>query len=324
MKMEDASTAHTEGVAADATCPPLQEKTILANNVVHYTLYDTQQRRTCEKYTVDGVLFNPDGECYIEYDVETGFRRLAECRLNGLLHSINGMPSRSTYHRATGTIKCEQWHAHGALSNFPGPAEIRYAADGEWLDQKHYRNGKLSRLLGAAHLVRRIDKCSGTYRLTSQHGFLLGRRHSSHGAQSVRYTTASRYPSVRCVFNDVAFTNRYTMLCSATMHAEFAAKCCALYDVLPVDAFRGDGTTCAICYKVFSEKIFRPEDTLRVGAGVLAQCNACRQTFHLRCIEQWDATCAEAKTPIRCSTCRVVTGKTPLRLTDAAQKAGAT
>lgn len=300
----------------------MEERHVLENNVVHYVLYDTQQRRTCEKYTVDGVLANPDGECYIEYDVTTGFRRLAECRLNGVLHSIHGMPSRSTYHAATGTIKCEQWHAHGALSNFPFAAEIRYAADGEWIDQKHYRNGKLSRLLGAARTLRRLDSCTGEYRLTSQHSYLLGRRHASHGAQFIRHNLV-KLPTVRCCFNNVIFANRYTLLCSATMHDAQAAECRALYDVLPVDECRGDRTMCVICRKPFSPKLFRPEDTLRIGAGVLAQCNMCRQTFHLRCVEQWDAACVASKTPVRCSVCAVQTCKTPMQLTDVARQSPA-
>lgn len=292
--------------------------------MTHYVFHDAEQRLLCEKWMEGTKLHRLDGFAYIEYDVDTGFVKVQECRVHGILHAVAGLPSRVTYHAKSDLPALEEWHAHGKLSNFPYAASIRYATDGEWIEQKFYRNGVLHRLLGAAIVTRSPCEKSGgpfdadrqQYRVASIACFVNGKPHSSHGPQRVKYNPVRS--TYKHVFNNVTFSNRYNVVYGGLMHPKEAEHYQQIYDVrMPPDI---RGTECPICMKTFSTKTFKAEDTLACGAGVLLQCMKCKQAFHLRCVETWDASCQQSGTPLSCSVCRAKTGTAPMRVTAVAQK----
>jgi hypothetical protein len=288
----------------------------------HYSMHDALQRKIADRWTCNGKLHNADGICNATYNPATGILLSTECRLRGVLHAISPfLPSRATYF-ASGSIACEQWHVAGALSNFPFAAEIRYDEHGEWIEQKHYRNGKLSRLLGAAHIKRVRDILTGEYRLSFFECYAAGVPSSCHGPQRLRCTVSDGVirKTFRNCFNGVPFTDRYHILCSALLDVKQHAPCEQQYSVLPPADGAAFDRECVVCMKAFSPRLFAAADTLATGAGALLQCGACRHAFHLRCVERWDASCAAAATPLSCPVCRARTGKYPLRLTDAAQR----
>lgn len=283
-----------------------------------YEFHDADQRLFCEQWMEDGRLHCLDTFAYVEYDVNTGFPKRKECYVHGVLHSVNGLPSRQIFYPRSEQVMLEEWHANGKLSNFPFPSMICYAVDGEWTEQKHYRNGQLHRLLGATVTTRKFDLERQMYRISSLTCYMNGTPHSSHGPQRVRFNPV-RTTYKNC-FNGIEFRNRYNVLYAGLMQEKAAERFLNQYDVRKPTDIRG--TECPICTKEFSTKIFSPKDILRIGAGVLLQCLKCKQAFHLRCVEMWDATCVQNGSPFTCSTCRVKTGTTPMRLTLAAQKQG--
>lgn len=282
-----------------------------------YVFHDTLQRKTAEKCMEGGKLHCLTGYALIEYDVVTGFARLKECRVNGILHSVEGLPSRVSYYPGSDQVSCEEWHANGKLSNFPHAALIRYDAEsGEWIEQKHYRQNVLHRLLGAAHIVRKFCPEVDAFRVTTISCFVNGIAHSSHGAQRINFNIVR--PTYKNVFHGKPFSNRYNVVYAALMHPKTAPALQETYEVNVSADIRG--TECPICLKEFSHKIFKMEDTFKRGAGVLLQCMKCKQAFHLRCVETWDASCAESGAPFTCSICRCTTAKVPMKVTALALK----